>query len=149
MKNKFCFILIICLMFTIGAIAECATPTDLGEDIGPTIEPFELTPTPAPTETPTPTPTPTPVVTPCPPPEVYIYIHASENPKEGDIINITSKLINGEYWNYRYQWVYSKDGVNWQDIEGATNDTYTFTLTNENRNYSYALAVYYKSLEDN
>ena len=40
-----------------------------------------------------------------------------------------------------YQWEYSTDGANWTDIEGATQQTYTYVIMPENAMYRYRVFV--------
>ncbi len=40
-----------------------------------------------------------------------------------------------------YQWQYSENGVDWIDIEGATEKVYTYELTRKNARYTYRVGV--------
>ena len=54
----------------------------------------------------------------------------------GDLVTLTAELIGYENAVYIVQWQTSEDGVNWTDVEGATELIYEFAVTEENcQNY--------------
>ena len=63
-----------------------------------------------------------------------------EEPEEGDIIVLTSKLTGFEGVEYDVQWQYN-EGLGWNDVAGATEETYSYTADEENVSYEWRLVV--------
>lgn len=81
-------------------------------------------------------------------PELEVKIWADEL---GPIVPVDTKLtfyselINAEYYNeFIYQWKGSYDRDTWEDIPGATNDTYSIILNGGIEYQYYKLAVQYR-----
>ena len=54
----------------------------------------------------------------------------------GDMVTLTARLFGYENAVCTVQWQTSEDGVNWTDVEDATELIYAFTVTEENcQNY--------------
>lgn len=81
-------------------------------------------------------------------PELKVRIWADElGPivPVGTKLTFYSELINAEYYNeFMYQWKGSYDGDTWEDIPGATNDTYSIILNGGIEYQYYKLAVQYR-----
>ena len=73
-------------------------------------------------------------------PEMAVYIFAALN---GDMIDLTSQIEGFEGYKIGYQWECDKmDGVGFQNVEGATESTYSFLMTAENIQWEWRLTVY-------
>ena len=83
-----------------------------------------------------------------PPPALEIRIWhepANESLYIGAEVTIYSSLTNNEYYtNFDYQWQFSTDCSSWEDIDGATGDTYTTILDQSNSGCYYRLVVNYE-----
>lgn len=80
-----------------------------------------------------------------PPISVYIYSDKRSVMSEGEIVNIYSEIVNGEYYDIAiYEWYYTPDDINWYVIPGANESVYSFAATAESLSYGYRLTVYYR-----
>lgn len=61
----------------------------------------------------------------------------------GEIIYLTCKLEGLDGYTLTYQWQYDR-GNGFEDIPGATEDTYAFEASIETLNYDWSLVVYYE-----
>jgi len=72
--------------------------------------------------------------------KVEIDSNLDEVVMEGEEIRLTSILTGFEGLTYSLQWQYN-DGEGWKNIEGATEDTYTFIVDDNNIGYEWRLMV--------
>ncbi len=66
--------------------------------------------------------------------EVQVTISAEE---EEDTVVLTAAVEGADEEDYRWQWQYSTDGENWNDIENANELVYTFIKDGENNRWYY------------
>jgi large repetitive protein len=62
-------------------------------------------------------------------------------PYEGMTVVLTVELNGFEDCEYTIQWQRSTDNVNWEDVPGATDQSYSFTLTEETNGYYWNAQV--------
>jgi len=75
------------------------------------------------------------------PREVYISF-LQEPHYYGDTAVLVATLVNFKPEDrYTMNWQYSDDGIEWHNIEGEDERTYTFIITKENYHYSYRVVV--------
>ena len=76
--------------------------------------------------------------------KVRIFCTGWTGAKPGDELKLESSLQGFEDCDkIAYQWMVNK-GDGFREIEGATQNTYSFTATEENLKWGYKLAVYFK-----
>jgi len=75
--------------------------------------------------------------------EMRVVIHSTKGDiiVEGETIYLTSELIGFEGLEVAYQWQVDK-GSGWENVEGATGDSWSYTATEETVGYSWRLLVY-------
>ena len=125
MKNK-TFIIFLCLFIAFGGIVAVAeNMTESGVEI---VMPIA-------------TPEPTPI------PELSVYIYKDPLPivcPVDTLVVFHSVLTNAEYYtNFQYQWMRSYDEETWEEIPGATEDTYSTPVAENKQITYYKLVVYY------
>lgn len=64
-----------------------------------------------------------------------------ENPTYGSTAHFSAYLIGYDGLDYTVQWQLSKDNVNWENIEGATEETMDIVYTQENGSYYWRIVV--------
>lgn len=84
-------------------------------------------------------PTPTPV-----PKTVMIFCSRQPTMMTGDPVRLTSKLTGFDGLSVSYQWQCDKGG-GFEDVAGATGDSYTFPATSETLGWSWRLVVTYNT----
>ena len=74
---------------------------------------------------------------------VYITHDLGENKqiKAGTQVTFTAHISGFENTEYTVQWSYSQDGVNFVEIEGADELTYTVSLNRQNISYTWHVEV--------
>ena len=81
-------------------------------------------------------------------PDLSVYIYKDPIPAVCDIntmITFYSVLTNAEYYSeFKYQWLRSHDEITWEEIPGATEETYTTPLVENTEVTYYKLRVYYR-----
>ena len=72
-----------------------------------------------------------------------VYISFARTPKYfGDTATLVVTLVNfKEDDHYVITWQYSEDGINWINIQGEDERTYTFTIDKFNCHYSYRACI--------
>lgn len=132
MKTKFiCLLIILVCICNVALAGNVTTPTNLE------FEPADIEPV----------ATPEPIILP-PAPIVNIYWDARPLMYEGEDVHIYSEVINGEFWELHYQWLYSEDDTEWLPIPGANEPIYVFQVTKEALSHSYILEITYRLRED-
>lgn len=63
------------------------------------------------------------------------------NPHYGSMAHLNAELIGYEDLEYSVQWQWSRDGINWNDIDGATNVRLDMVYTQENGAYQWRILV--------
>jgi hypothetical protein len=71
---------------------------------------------------------------------LYANVEAGQLLEEGQPITLYVETVNcGE--TPIIQWQYSHDNINWMDVEGATDTSYTFELTQSNFNFYWRAGI--------
>ena len=71
-----------------------------------------------------------------------IYSSREDVVTEGEIIELTSKLIGFDGVEVHYQWQVDRgDGEGWVDVEGATRSKHSFIAKKDTILYSWRLIV--------
>lgn len=76
------------------------------------------------------------------PKKVSIYSSRKDVVTEGERIYLTSYLEGFDGLTVMYQWQVDR-GNGWENVEGATRDSYSFIATKESILYSWRMIVYY------
>ena len=74
--------------------------------------------------------------------QVYIDVTPKDGITSGDLVTFTAILVNFQPNDvFTFEWQYSTDESNWNVIEGANEQNYSFNVNNENSDYFWRVKV--------